>query len=75
MHRDGAFRWEKEIRAKTRARALYGGYFLNTPDEARCIGRFAHTRAVCSCYACGNPRRYFHELPVQERRLRQKERY
>jgi len=32
------------------------------------VGILATTRAPCSCYACGNPRRHFGELSMGERR-------
>lgn len=50
-------------------------------DRARMIARAARIRpwspapqkiadnlAACSCYMCGNPRRWWRELPMQERR-------
>ena len=30
--------------------------------------RLADHMAHCSCYACGNPRRHFGEIPMAERR-------
>ncbi len=38
------------------------------PTDARHAGMFAHHGKVCSCFMCGNPRRYFGELTIQERR-------
>jgi hypothetical protein len=35
---------------------------------ARRVGLHAGTGCVCSCWMCGNPRRYFGERAVQERR-------
>jgi len=37
--------------------------------DARRIGQIAAVRGVCSCWACGNPRRHFGEPSLQERRL------
>ncbi|MEY8688850.1 MAG: hypothetical protein AB9M53_03080 [Leptothrix sp. (in: b-proteobacteria)] len=37
-------------------------------DLPRRIGLRVNTAAPCSCALCGNPRRYFSELTVQERR-------
>jgi len=31
--------------------------------------RWYNNLAKCSCYMCGNPRKYYGELPYQERRL------
>jgi hypothetical protein len=43
----------------------YGGYAAELP---RHLGRIAHSRQLCSCRMCGNPRRYLGEPTVQERR-------
>lgn len=55
---------------KLRAR-YYGGYVRDLPrgEQARHIGRFAHTMPSCSCWMCGNSRRYFGEVTVQEKRF------
>lgn len=37
----------------------------------RQLGLVLHTPALCSCYMCGNPRKYFGERSVQERRWMQ----
>jgi hypothetical protein len=39
--------------------------------DARYIGRFAHSRQACSCFMCGNPRRYDGEKTLRERRREQ----
>ncbi|MFX4300202.1 hypothetical protein [Pseudosulfitobacter pseudonitzschiae] len=36
--------------------------------------RLADHLAVCSCHACGNPRRHFNEPTMQERRFEVKAR-
>ncbi|MEW6684456.1 MAG: hypothetical protein AB1451_16295 [Nitrospirota bacterium] len=41
--------------------------FADEHDRARIIGRLARTRKGCSCWMCGNPRR-FGEQTVAERR-------
>lgn len=38
------------------------------------LGAALRTPAVCSCEGCGNPRKWFGELTVQERRWEQRER-
>lgn len=40
----------------------------------RAVGTLFHSPARCSCFMCGNPRKYFGERTVQERRQMQKER-
>jgi hypothetical protein len=37
-------------------------------DDERYIGILSNTRQPCSCYACGNPRKYSNRLTVQERK-------
>jgi hypothetical protein len=34
-------------------------------------GHLARNNTVCSCWMCGNPRKYFEELTVQERKSNQ----
>ncbi len=44
-------------------------YFFDPSEpEPRRVGLYAETPAVCSCWMCGNPRKVFGELPIQERR-------
>jgi hypothetical protein len=50
---------------KQRVRTYYGG---SARDNPRHIGKIAHARRLCSCNLCGNPRRYFGEPTLQERR-------
>ena len=40
-------------------------------SEGKQSGMFVATRALCSCWMCGNPRKYWGECSVQERRLMQ----
>jgi hypothetical protein len=54
-----------ERRIKRRVRHYYGGRAAHDP---RRLGKLAHTRRPCSCSMCGNARRYFGEVTVQERR-------
>ena len=44
-------------------------YFLrpDEPDPGR-VGLYARTPRPCSCWMCGNPRRYSNEETLQERR-------
>ena len=52
-------------RIKRRVRWYYGGY---AKDKPRHVGRIANTRQLCSCWMCGNPRRFLGERSMQERR-------
>ena len=60
-----ALRRHHEQRIKRRVRGYYNG---KAADDPRHIGKIAHARRLCSCSLCGNPRRYYRELTVQERR-------
>ena len=60
-----AIRRHHEQRIKRRVRRYYGGYAAELP---RHLGRIAHSRQRCSCWMCGNPRRYLGEPTLQERR-------
>lgn len=51
-------------RAEHRLRVLFD---FQEPD-ARTVGLHAATPKQCSCWMCGNPRRYFGELTFQELR-------
>jgi hypothetical protein len=56
-------------RLKQKVRDYYGGWSNNADRKERVLGILAHTRTVCSCWMCGNPRRYQHELSFPELRL------
>jgi len=60
-----SLRRHHERRIKERMRSYYGGYARN---NARALGKLAQSRSPCSCWMCGNPRRYSGESTLQERR-------
>jgi len=35
------------------------------------LGYLAENNTVCSCWMCGNPRKYFRQVTVQERKANQ----
>ena len=44
-------------------------YFMHTTDlPTQWVGMYARTPKVCSCFMCGNPRRFHGEPTIQERR-------
>ena len=43
-------------------------------QDAKSLGKVVDTPAPCSCWMCGNPRRYFNESTQQERRAIDRER-
>jgi hypothetical protein len=63
-----ALRRHHEKRIKRRVEKYYGGVHRNDP---RRIGQIARARKLCSCWMCGNPRRYFNEAILRETRLSQ----
>ena len=60
-----ALRRHHEERIKRRVAGYYGGYARGKPCR---LGKLAHARKLCSCWMCGNPRRYLGEPTLQERR-------
>lgn len=52
------------------ARRHYWGEVLRL--DARRLGMAIATPAACSCTMCGNPRKYFGERSLQERRFSQR---
>lgn len=73
MSRSRAFRRHQYQKAKRRAknviRAWRGEPKLQEFDE-RELGMVASCHgAVCSCHMCGNPRKYYKEKTMQEKRI------
>lgn len=60
-----AYRRAQVARIK-KARKSYFSYW--TPSAVR-LGKLVHTAKACSCYMCGNPRRYWEEDTIQEQRF------
>jgi hypothetical protein len=50
-----------------KARRLDFGVPPSDQDDPRRIGRHVTTPAACSCWMCGNPRRFFKDKTVQEK--------
>ena len=75
MTRGLAFRKHHEKRSKAKAKRQLKQRWNWSPPEGkpeptdREIGFHARTPKVCSGPCCGNPRRYFGELPIYEQRL------
>jgi hypothetical protein len=68
--RGRAYRRHQLQRVKRLVRGYYGA--APCPEgiraDPRRLGRLARTRTPCSCWMCGNPRRYWRELTLQEQR-------
>ena len=57
------------LRMKDRARrvqARWWGSNNTDPDLDEASGRLANDLKCCSCYMCGNPRKWWNELTFQE---------
>ena len=39
---------------------------LDLPPTPEWVGRYCHNRTLCSCWMCGNPRKYLGERTRQE---------
>ena len=64
-----ALRRHHDKRKKGWVRKTLGHYFMNATDlPARRVGMYSRTPKVCSCFMCGNPRRFHQKPSVQERR-------
>lgn len=42
-------------------------------NSQRLLGILVHTAKICSCYICGNPRKFFKEKTIQEKRFWQED--
>lgn len=49
------------------ARVAYNNVGDKSPTS---VGKTACKPAICSCYMCGNPRKFFNELTMQEKGIR-----
>ncbi len=74
IHKSRSYRRHQLARAKAWA-TWYCRTFKDTPrsrmtddERTRWIGIATQTRKPCSGHCCGNPRRWFGERTVQERR-------
>jgi hypothetical protein len=64
-----ALRRHHDKRKKEWVRKTLGRYFTYATDlSARRVGMYSRTPKVCSCFMCGNPRRFHQKPSVQERR-------
>ena len=59
-------RRHQEERLK-KARRFYWGCDRDLAKEPDQLGQAVDTPTRCSCWMCGNPRRYFKERSLQER--------
>ena len=70
--RDKTYRRLQTTKAKHKAAHILKRWWDWTQEEItdRDVGRMANVHCKpCSCYMCGNPRRWFKDLSIQERRF------
>lgn len=56
-------------RLKEQRKNHWGQRSSTDPMTPKQRGKVAHTPQACSCHMCGNPRKHFKDVTVQERRL------
>ena len=64
--RPAAWRRQQEEKKKRKVVKYYDKWWWD--ESPRMVGKKAHTPAMCSCYMCGNPRKYWKEKTIQEKR-------
>lgn len=63
---------ESRLRARANKRAL--SIDIDAANATRLVGRLYSTHgSMCSCHACGNPRKHFNEKTLAEKRVIQPE--
>jgi hypothetical protein len=50
---------------KKKRSKYYSWWFPKTPTQ---VGKLVHTPANCSCEMCGNPRKFFKQRTIQEKK-------
>ena len=74
--RDRSFTRNTKRKAKARTKWIIKEIWRESDEwtSPENVGRWAsvHTKK-CSCYMCGNPRKHFNQLTVQERKAKLKE--
>ena len=58
-------------RAKRQLGLMWSAPFL--PPSERAVGLHASTPKICSCHGCGNPRKWFRQLTLQEQKWNDRE--
>lgn len=71
MARGLAHRHHSEAVAKAKVRARLKTVWHEKDPSPKRVGAIAHTPHCCSGPCCGNPRRWFGEMTMQERRAPQ----
>jgi len=64
--RDRAFRRFQEFKKKKWVQKVFAKW---RPLDETSIGIHAHTPHLCSCYMCGNPRKWWDQKTIQEKKM------
>lgn len=67
--RNRAFRRHNVSRIKNKVKKYWTCW---NPEDRRWVGILARSKAKCSCWMCGNPRKIFREKTFQERKFQEK---
>ncbi len=63
--RNRAWRRKQESKKKKKVEYTYLKWWEGD-WSSRMIGKKSHSPALCSCWMCGNPRKYFNAKTLQE---------
>jgi len=66
--RDRAFRRFQELKKKQWVRKFFSKHRARELTDAD-VGVYAHTPHLCSCYVCGNPRKWWDQKTIQEKKM------
>lgn len=55
--------------ARIKKKVLHHDNCTGQQQNPRRVGRLVHTRHPCSCYMCGNPRKWWDEQTQQEQKF------
>ena len=66
--RNRAFRRFQELKKKQWVQKLFSKHRARDLTDAD-VGVYAHTPALCSCYMCGNPRKWWDQKTIQEKKM------
>jgi hypothetical protein len=64
--RDRAFRRFQELKKKKWVQRVFSRW---RPLDEASIGYLAHSPHNCSCYMCGNPRKWWKQKTIQEKKM------
>jgi hypothetical protein len=66
--RDRAFRRFQELKKKQWVQKFFSKHRARDLTDAD-VGVYAHTPALCSCYMCGNPRKWWDQKTIHEKKM------